>query len=222
MGRVVQNYRLDQFETARDLYEDLIATAEPVSNSPLVHNRGMPSLSIRADWCPRLFPQDAPELIDLQTNLDACQSSVNFLSSLPSAIANASIPPLETLEAQPIGPLLAPIFKAFSPRPVASTSVLLVPASDAATKAPRGKLPRNYEASVAKGKGPDPDRWLPYRERPGMAELIVAKREKARGRNKELMQGGAADEGAKGKAGPGTPAKAGGGGGGVKKKKGKK
>lgn len=56
------------------------------------------------------------------------------------------------------------------------------------------------------------------RERPGMAEKIVAEREKARGRNKELTQGGAE---------PATPVKSGGGGGGGggggnKKKKGKK
>lgn len=30
----LQNYRLDKFETARDLYEDLIATAEAVSLPP--------------------------------------------------------------------------------------------------------------------------------------------------------------------------------------------
>lgn len=165
------------------------------------------------------LPQDAPELIDLQANLDACQSSVNFLSSLPATIANASIPPLDTLESQPIGPLLAKLNKSSISRPIASTSAL--PAQPAVAKPPRGKLPKNYDAQKAKGKGPDPDRWLPYRERPGMAELIVAKREKARGRNKELTQGGAADEGqAKGKAAQGVGAKAGGGG--AKKKKGKK
>lgn len=55
-----------------------------------------------------------------------------------------------------------------------------------------------------------------------MAEIIVAKREKARGRNKELMQGGGAEEGAKGsKPAQGMGGKAGGGGGG-KKKKGRK
>lgn len=120
-----------------------------------------------------------------------------------------------------MGPLIHsnPLFKV-SPATVASTSRSGVTtgkgkAEDETTRRkPRNKLPQRFDPT----KVPDEYRWLPMRERPGMAERIVAEREKARGKNKELTQGGS----------EATPVKSGGGGGGggagasKKKKKGKK
>lgn len=96
--------------------------------------------------------------------------------------------------------------------PVASTSAL--PALKT-PKAPR-RLPKKFDPT----KKPDRDRWLPMKQRPGMAEEIVRRREQERGRKKgkngDGMTQGAAEPVVQAKTGSG------GGGGGGKRKKGKK
>lgn len=166
--------------------------------------------------------QDHPERADIETNIAACNARVDFLSSVPSHLASTSAPAVEQLETAPVGPLIHsnPLFKV-SASTVASTSRSAAnkgasaPKDLAVPRKPRNKLPKGRTAEQDATKV-DPYRWTPMRERPGMAEKIVAAREKARGKNKELTQGGAEQ--------PATPVKSGGGGGGGgnKKKKGKK
>lgn len=157
----------------------------------------------------------------MQTNVAACNAHIDFLSSVPSHLASSSAPAIENLETAPVAPLIHsnPLFKV-SASAIASTSKSAATKSSIKPKAPR-RLPKNYDPKVT----PDPERWIPKRERPGSYEEIIRKREKARGRNKEklMTQGSAADGPAtpakgSGGGGGGTPAKSGGG----KKKKGKK
>ena len=158
--------------------------------------------------------QDSPEYDDLSTNLASCTAHLEFIEAVPSILSTTTVPPLETLESAPLGPLVNPhaSYKT-STNALASSSAIPIK-----KKATPKRLPKKYDANVE----PDPDRWLPKRERPGFAEEIVRRREQERGRKKgkereKLLVQGAVDSPTPTNAGGG-----GGGGGGGKKKKGGK
>ena len=159
--------------------------------------------------------QDSAEYDDLRTNLASCTAHLDFVAAIPSILALTTIPALETLESTPLGPLvnLHASYKT-TKNAVASSSTITIIKKKVGPK----RLPKTYDANVE----PDPDRWLPKRERPGFAEEIVRKREQERGRKKgkereKLLVQGAIDSPTPTKTGAG-----GGGGGGGKKKKGGK
>lgn len=155
--------------------------------------------------------QESPELDDLQANLQAANAHLGFLTTVPSQLASSTVAPIESLESTPVISLVQahPLYKSVA-QPLASSSTL---AAVAVPKVPK-RLPKKYDPNVK----PDPDRWLPRRERQGYGEEIARKREQARGRNKgkareQLLTQGAADS---------APSTSKSGGGGKKKKKGKK
>lgn len=214
-----QLYRLEDYETSRNVFEDLIATVDVVRLLFIAF-----FLYFRYTLTSRPITQDSPELADLQTNLEACNSHLDFLSSVPSLLESSSIsiPSIEILESTPIAHLISthPLYRikpfASTSKPLASTSIK--PSKKSKSTTVPKKLPKYYKPDVV----PDPDRWLPKRERPQFADQLAMKRENARGkrkgkeREKLLVQGGIESV---------TPVKAGGGGGGGgggKKKKGKK
>lgn len=181
-------YRSEDYEASRDIYDELLATADA----------------------------DSPEIADLQTNLNAANAHLDFLSAVPSTLASSSVPSLETLESTPVAPLIqSSIYK----------SAPLVASTLASTsKAPAKKA--SAAKAGAKGKPAkelDPDRWLPKRERAGFADEIVRRREQERGRKKQ-QQASLLTQGAAESVVPPPKATGGGGGGGAggKKKKGKK
>lgn len=207
-----QLYRMEQYAESRDAFEELLATADSVSSSSMF------STGIPANHHLILSSKDSPELLDLQTNLDACNTHLDFLSSVSSLVASSStLPSIETLESTPIG-FLIHSHAEYQPSPrVLFKSRATPQQSLKSVKVPK-KLPKNYDPT----KVLDPDRWIPKRERPGFAEEIVRKREMERGRKKGkereklMMQGGAEVPVA-----VASPAKSGGAGA-NKKKKGKK
>lgn len=155
-------------------------------------------------------------MVDLQTNLAAATLHLDFLSSVPTTLANTAVPALDSLESTPVGPIIHshPLYKVAKAAPLVASTVASTSKASAAKKAKGSKLAKEL----------DPDRWIPKRERPGFAEEIVRKREQERGRKKQLQsgltQGAAEPVPAQAKAGAG--AGGGGGGGGGKKKKGGK
>ncbi|KAK4055147.1 hypothetical protein OIV83_000427 [Microbotryomycetes sp. JL201] len=211
-------YRQEEYERSRDEFEELANTVELSDDER----------------------KDSPEHQDLQTNIDACDAHIDFMSSVPSHLGSTTTPAIETLESAPVGPLIHsnPMFKTVptSGAQQASTSMTRSSggAAAASTGAP-GKKPRKLPKKYDPTKEPDPWRWTKMKERPGMGELIQQRREKARGKNKErqaLLTQGGYDSPAKAKQG--SAAGAGGGGskpggagaganaGNKKKKKGKK
>ncbi|GAA5999908.1 uncharacterized protein JCM10292_003532 [Rhodotorula paludigena] len=225
------HYRLGEYEQARDLFDDLAATAD----------------------------QDSPELADLQANSSAASAHLDFLASLPSHLAAASasesdsstsaplVPSIDELESRPLALVLpasltgASSSSAAAARLAASASAAAPSSSAAPPSKPRTRrpLPKSFDPSR-----PPPadaaDRWIPKRERPSMRDALLQAKEKARGKKRERvraregMQGAATGTGegehvtgaAKG-AGKNAGSAAGGGGGGAgagggKKKKGRK
>ncbi|GAA5891949.1 hypothetical protein JCM8208_002948 [Rhodotorula glutinis] len=207
--RAQLHYRLGEYDTARDLFDDLAATAEP----------------------------DSPELADLHTNSSAATSHLDFAASVPSVLAQLSsahtLASTDDLEARPLADVLpaaststsssAPHRAAEAPAPVASTSA---PAR-ARTARGKGALPASYDPSRP-ASALASDRWVPKRERPSMRDALLQAKERARGKKRDRVaretgtqgdaSGGAAGGGqqVQGKAGGAT------GGGGGKKKKGRK
>ncbi|BGP36217.1 hypothetical protein JCM10450v2_000113 [Rhodotorula kratochvilovae] len=199
------HYRLGEYDSARDLFDDLASTAEP----------------------------DSPELPDLQANSAASSAHLEFASAVPSTLASlaegALLPSTDELEARPLALVLPATSSAAGPSrapahaPVASTS------SAAPTPAPtkpktRRALPKSFDAARPASALPD-DRWVPKRERPSMRDALLQAKEKARGKKRERVM---REQGMQGAADPpsaqGGGAKAGGGGtkAAGKKKKGKK
>lgn len=185
-----QKYRLERFEDAQALYEDLLTTVEEVS---MVFVVGLLQLHVN-DPC----IQDSPEHDDVQMNLAATSAHLEFISSIPSLLGDLSstgkVPSIETLENNPVAPLIAahPAYKQ-RVQPVSSTSAPAAPT--AANKSKKANLPANKKTtklppSVAalpadQRPAPDPERWLPKRERSGYAEILAAKeREKEKKRLK--------------------------------------
>lgn len=71
---------------------------------------------------------------------------------------------------------MGPLVAAYVTAPVASTSQLVV---EAKRTTPR-RLPKRFDPQTT----PDPDRWVPKRERAGFAEEVARRREQERGRRK--------------------------------------
>ncbi|KAK9899334.1 hypothetical protein P389DRAFT_47160 [Cystobasidium minutum MCA 4210] len=210
-------YRLEQFDQAQVLYEDLLATLEA----------------------------ETPEQADLTANLEACNAHIDFIKSVPSRLAEMSsqhaenrIPSVDDLETTPIFPLIAahPAYKtrtaaattataAAASTAEASTSSTTRPTGTAAVKSKAKSSKKSKAAAEKKGDtkkkfvklppsiaslpenqrpAPDPERWLPKRERKGYAEILAAKeREKEKKRLKArkkleatLTQGAASSAGA--------------------------
>ncbi|BGO99019.1 CDP-diacylglycerol-glycerol-3-phosphate 3-phosphatidyltransferase [Rhodotorula toruloides] len=184
-------YRLGEFEQARDLFDDLASTAE----------------------------QDSPELPDLQSNLSASTSQLDFLSSVPSLISSTSSLSIEDLESRPLSLVL----------PSSSTRTHAVPStrptSTTRPRPPRGSLSRT--PTLLSRPPPPSDRWIPIRQRPSMRDALMQQKEKMRGKKRERHLASQGTQGAVGEDEPVQKAQAGagqkaGGGGGGKKKKGKK
>lgn len=144
-----QHYRLEAYQTAHDIYEELLDTAE----------------------------HDAPEYADLETNLAACRAHLDFVSSIPSRLSalSDSLPSVATLEATPLHALMA---SNASSKPLATRSNPRPPFSATSTQAkkkkkkPREKharptkLPAHIAALAPEQRPPpDPERWLPQSER---------------------------------------------------------
>ncbi|GAA5912155.1 hypothetical protein JCM6882_003069 [Rhodosporidiobolus microsporus] len=187
------HYRLGEYETARDAFDDLAATAE----------------------------QDSPETADLQANLSACTSQLDFLSSVPSTLSSLNPPSIEELESRPLA-LVLPSSSARKPLTTTATT-----AAAAATTGGKKRRSRPLPARALDGSAPAPpaeDRWIPKRQRPSMRDALLQAKEKARGkkRDKVLLTQGAAEPVEQQQPKPSTPAKGGKSGGGGKKKKGKK
>ncbi|GAA5930268.1 hypothetical protein JCM3775_004347 [Rhodotorula graminis] len=213
------HYRLGEYDAARDLFDDLAATAEP----------------------------DSPELADLHTNSAAATAHLDFAASVPSVLAHLAtahrLASTDDLEARPLADVLptastsastAPLRSSAAPAPVASTSGTTATAT-APTRARTAKgknaLPSSYDAARP-ASALASDRWVPKRERPSMRDALLQAKERARGKKRERVaresgtQGDAAAGAGAGAAGQGQGkaggAGGGGGGGGGKKKKGRK
>ncbi|GJN91997.1 hypothetical protein Rhopal_005025-T1 [Rhodotorula paludigena] len=217
------HYRLGEYEQARDLFDDLAATAD----------------------------QDSPELADLQANSSAASAHLDFLASLPSHLAAAAsesdsstsaplVPSIDELESRPLA-LVLPASLTGAASSSAAAAVRLAaaaaaPSSSSSAAPPPSKprtrrpLPKSFDPSR-----PPPadaaDRWIPKRERPSMRDALLQAKEKARGKKRERGAGATGEgEGALAGAakGVGKNAGSGGGGGGAggagggKKKKGRK
>jgi signal recognition particle subunit SRP72 len=187
--------------------------------------------------------QDSPEHADLSTNLSAVNAQLDFISSVPSLLGDIQssskpLPSIEHLENTPVAPLVsshrayrARVTNAVAPtaEPSASTSASTSapstaakgkrakkqPKKDAPAKTKKVKLPPSIAALPEdKRPAPDPERWLPKRERSGFAEQMAQKqKEKEKQRLKArkkmeaaLTQGAAADEGATSSAAQGQAA----------------
>ncbi|BGP21243.1 CDP-diacylglycerol-glycerol-3-phosphate 3-phosphatidyltransferase [Rhodotorula toruloides] len=183
-------YRLGDFEQARDLFDDLAATAE----------------------------QDSPELPDLQSNLSASISQLDFLSSVPSLISSTSSLSIEDLESRPLSLVLP------------SDSIRTHTAPSRPTSSTRPRPPRgSFSMTPTRlSRAPPPsDRWIPIRQRPSMRDALMQQKEKQRGKKRERhlasqgTQGAIGEDEGRGKVQTGGGQRAGGGGEG-KKKKGKK
>ncbi|BGO88509.1 hypothetical protein NBRC10512_003393 [Rhodotorula toruloides] len=182
-------YRLGEFEQARDLFDDLASTAE----------------------------QDSPELPDLQSNLSASTSQLDFLSSVPSLISSTSSLSIEDLESRP----LSLILPSSSSRTHAAPSTRPTPSTR--PRPPRGSL--SLSPTLLSRPPPPSDRWIPIRQRPSMRDALMQQKEKMRGKKRERHLASQGTQGAVGeeeglKVQVGAGQKTGGGSG--KKKKGKK
>ncbi|GAA5841696.1 hypothetical protein JCM11251_007058 [Rhodosporidiobolus azoricus] len=186
------HYRLGDYEAARHAFDDLAATAE----------------------------EESPETADLQANLAACTTQIDFLSSVPSTLSSLNPPSIEDLESRPLALVLP---SSSTRKPLASTSSAV---STGQEKKKRRARPLPARALDGSAPPPPEDRWIPKRQRPSMRDALLQAKEKARGKKREkvLLTQGAAEPAEVAK--PSTPAKGGksggGGGGGGKKKKGKK
>lgn len=194
--------------------------------------------------------QDSLEHADLLTNLHSCEARVEFKARVPDELAQLSqraLPPVEVLESTPCAPLVHS-HKAFrSAKPAAATAAVSAEASTSKTTStaagktgkPPKRLPKDYDPS----KTPDPERWLPKRERASYAAEFVRQKESRRAAGKrpgkQVGKGkagaaeqtqGAADDDWDGEGGGDTPQQAAqragaqkkAGGANSKKKKGKK
>ena len=135
--------------------------------------------------------QETPEHDDLSTNLSACSAHLDFIASIPSLLAEMSLPTytpklpsVETLESTPIAPLVAshPSFKVRQQAPKQHVPSLAISVPKSTKSKPKSKLPSKLPRSILalpadKRPPPDPERWLPKRERKGYVE-ILAQREK--------------------------------------------
>ncbi|GAA96967.1 uncharacterized protein L969DRAFT_90375 [Mixia osmundae IAM 14324] len=156
-------YKQGDYREALKLYEDLLESSDPAS----------------------------PEHEDIQNNLQACQSRLAFASSLPDHIANMSTP-VEMLEATPIQSLIAqhPRYRPTqAPASIISLNAETNSQSSKLSKQPAvvktPKLPAHIAAlPPAERPAPDPERWLPKRERSTWQDNR-AKREKERGKIKK-------------------------------------
>ena len=187
--------------------------------------------------------QDSPEHADLSTNLSAVNTQLEFISSVPSLLGDIQssskpLPSIEHLENTPVASLVSS-HRAYQTRanptaaptaePTASTSAATSapsaaakakraakqPKKDAPAKTKKVKLPPSIAALPEdKRPAPDPERWLPKRERSGYAEQMAQRqKEKEKQRLKArkkveaaLTQGAAADEGATSSAAQGQAA----------------
>ncbi|GAA6047527.1 hypothetical protein JCM3770_005791 [Rhodotorula araucariae] len=205
------HYRLGDYESARDLFDDLAASAEP----------------------------DSPELPDLQANSSAASAHLEFAASVPAVLASlsssASLPSTDDLEARPLALVLpstststATLIGPSRTAPTASTSAAV--ATGSSKPRTRRPLPKSFDAARPATALAD-DRWVPKRERPSMRDALLQAKEKARGKKRDRvmreqgMQGAAAAEPALAPGGGGAAGgavKHGGAKAGGKKKKGKK
>lgn len=200
---------MEDYEKAHEEFSYLAETVEAVSPRQL-NPFETPQLTLCAH-------QDHPEIEDLEANVAACRAHSDFLSQVPSHLASTSAPAIEDLESAPVGPMIHsnPLFKVSNAKVASTSRSAATTTPQKPAKAPK-RPPKNYDPN----KTPDPWRWTKMKERPGMGEIIQAKREKARGKNKEklLTQGGMEPA----VAAPAAKANNTGGGAGGKKKKGKK
>ncbi|POY70324.1 hypothetical protein BMF94_6604 [Rhodotorula taiwanensis] len=218
------SYRLGDYERARDLFDELAATAEA----------------------------DSPELADLEANLTACTAQLDFVAEIPTTLANLSssgsraIPPIDELEARPLALVLpaastsnlgggaaAAAAAAATDRGKRTRTARRRPrgarfAASATTTSEEGAPFLRIPAELAQQPAPAEDRWIPKRQRPSMRDALLQAKEKQRGRKRDkVLAAMAATQGAaavpppsdepKAKA---TGAGAKPGGGGNKKKKG--
>ena len=127
--------------------------------------------------------QDSPEYADLQTNLQAAQAHLDFLSSIPTKLSEASdsLPPFEVLESTPVSTLIA-ADPALRSRP---KQLSTQPTVTLTTSKP-SKLPKAIAAlPESERPAPDPDRWQRKKRKVNKREeRIKLQREKA------AMQGG--------------------------------
>ncbi|GAA5846877.1 hypothetical protein JCM9279_004477 [Rhodotorula babjevae] len=214
------HYRLGQYDTARDLFDDLAATAEP----------------------------DSPELADLHTNSSAATAHLDFAASVPSVLAHLAgahrLASTDDLEARPLAAVLPAASTSSSSAPHRSTAAAVASTSTsgssssataparARTAKGKGALPASYDAARP-ASALASDRWVPKRERPSMRDALLQAKERARGKKRDRVAretgtqgdagagaggaGAAPSQGQQGKAGGGA-----GGGAGGKKKKGRK
>ena len=133
--------------------------------------------------------QDTPEYADLSANLSACRAHLEFLDAIPSVLGDMTssttthtVPSIEALESTPVAPLVAahPSYK-MRPSLTQPSKSIAKPAETKKTRTAKTKtanLPRSVAALPAEKRPiPDPERWLPKRERKGYA-AVLAQREK--------------------------------------------
>ncbi|KAI5480805.1 CDP-diacylglycerol-glycerol-3-phosphate 3-phosphatidyltransferase [Pseudohyphozyma bogoriensis] len=178
-------FRQEDFQASQDLYDELIHTTDA----------------------------DSPELPDLENNLQATQSHLDFIASVPSHLSTAStsalrLPSLEKLESTPVAPLIHSYALYKPPVPISKAKgkeVAQEKAAEAATKATKGKKGK----SKASGDKPlDPDRWLPKKQRPEFQAEILRKKEMERGKKKQArakLEAGLTQGSAEPAAAPSTP-----------------
>ncbi|GAA5955295.1 hypothetical protein JCM8115_001907 [Rhodotorula mucilaginosa] len=190
------SYRLGEYERARDLFDELAATAE----------------------------LDSPELADLEANLAACTAQLDFLAAVPATLANLSssgsgsgsgsraVPSVDELEARP----LALVLPSTSAASASSATVARgqtgkgASSSGGTTATPRARRrPRGKRFATATAEGaesgnlpaaaapppPAEDRWIPKRQRPSMRDALLQAKEKQRGRKRDKVMAAATTQG---------------------------
>lgn len=183
--------------------------AEPRSSTD---SRSTPRAAMRTKRCSRPSiswarrrvhsrspPQDSPEQADLETNIAACSSHLDFLASIPARLAEEAVD-VAALESTPLVAVL--------PQPVrrpAAASAVPEPPKLSKTAARRKNRPIKLPPSIAalpesERPAPDPLRWVKKEK--------VAKRGRSRAQERARVaaatQGGQATAGA---ATGGTPAR---------------
>ena len=142
----------------------------------------------------------------------ACEERIEFIESIPTRVAESSIPPLEKLETHPVSLAFQadPRFRADSTVFMTSTTALGTDADGrhASKQQRKRKLPKGLDPETA--PPPDPNRWLPKKRRPEFAEEIMKKRARTRKGNKlaTATQGAAATSDAPAATGASTGAAA--------------
>lgn len=156
--------------------------------------------------------QDSPELADLEVNLAACTSQLEFLEAVPATLADlassapgSGVPSVDELEQRPLALVLpsastsagagaGPRGAATSDRPAAARTSRRRPRGARFAAAPASGAgrtadgrPAGLPAELAAQPPPAEDRWIPKRQRPSMRDALLQAKEKQRGRKREKV-----------------------------------